>query len=108
MTGFSTSPCINTPNLAQLQPLNQSKSQPSPRFSYNERVINGNEPLSATNIRNRWQWTIESRIKTDYLLTSAKFGNKKLSKKIIRKCWEGLIGKESDSLLDNPLSATGF
>lgn len=74
----------------------------------NERVINGNEPLSTANIRNRWRWTIESRIKTDYLLTSAKFGNRKLPKKTVRKCWEGLIGKEeSDSLLDNPLSTTG-
>ncbi|KAH7868334.1 uncharacterized protein C8R40DRAFT_1156802, partial [Lentinula edodes] len=42
----------------------------------NERVINEKPPITKTQIRNRWRWTIENRLRMDCLLTSKKFQQK--------------------------------
>ncbi|KAE9383716.1 hypothetical protein BT96DRAFT_1105546 [Gymnopus androsaceus JB14] len=59
-----------------------------------EWVINEKDPPSANEIRNRWLWTIESRLKLDRLLTSSKFGKKKLSKKVVSDTWKEVVSDQ--------------
>lgn len=57
----------------------------------NKRVINGETPPSHREIENRWRRTLESRYQLDTLLTSSKFGRRKLSKGVVRSTWAHIV-----------------
>ncbi|KAJ3805366.1 hypothetical protein F5876DRAFT_69854 [Lentinula aff. lateritia] len=71
----------------------------------NERVINDRPALSKLQIKNRWKWTIENRLRTDCLLTSIKFSRRILSQKIIKATWGKVV--ENVELLSESFGKTG-
>ncbi|KAJ7615152.1 hypothetical protein DFH06DRAFT_919230, partial [Mycena polygramma] len=61
----------------------------------NERVINGKDPPSETEIQNRWEHSLNIRISLDCLLTNkAKYGSKAIKKSLVLRTWSGILQNE--------------
>ncbi|KAJ7872983.1 hypothetical protein B0H13DRAFT_1633645 [Mycena leptocephala] len=60
-----------------------------------ERVINGKDPPTESEIRNRWAHTLNMRITVDCLLTNkAKYGKKALKKSLVLRTWANVLRDE--------------
>ncbi|KAJ3821017.1 hypothetical protein F5880DRAFT_1460236, partial [Lentinula raphanica] len=51
-----------------------------------ERVI-GAKDIEVTQMKRKWQWTFDYRIRTDCMLTSKKFDTKQIPWKIVQSTW---------------------
>jgi ribonuclease HI len=61
----------------------------------NERVINGKDPPTRTEIRNRWEHCLNIRISVDCLLTNkSKYGTKAVKKSLVIKTWNKILQNE--------------
>ncbi|KAJ7855229.1 hypothetical protein B0H13DRAFT_2237905 [Mycena leptocephala] len=61
----------------------------------NERVINGKNPPTRTEIRNRWEHCLNIRISVDCLLTNkSKYGTKAVKKSLVLKTWNKILQNE--------------
>ncbi|KAJ3925835.1 MAG: ribonuclease H-like protein, partial [Lentinula lateritia] len=61
----------------------------------NERVINEKPPITKTQIRNKWRWTIENRLRMDCLLTSKKF-QQKIPNKVVENTWKCVVENKQE------------
>ncbi|KAL0059957.1 hypothetical protein AAF712_013253 [Marasmius tenuissimus] len=63
----------------------------------NQRVINGEQPLSLTQIKNKWVYTLKLRYKTDLLLTNTrKYEKQALPKSLVRSTWHKIMEERDD------------
>ncbi|KAJ7676734.1 ribonuclease H-like protein [Mycena polygramma] len=61
----------------------------------NERVLNGKDPSTINEIRNRWSHALNVRIGIDCLSTNnGKYGAKALKKSLVLKTWAGILRDE--------------
>ncbi|KAJ3810805.1 hypothetical protein F5876DRAFT_41036 [Lentinula aff. lateritia] len=63
----------------------------------NERVISNNPPLTETQIKNRWRWTIENRLWMDCIITSRKL-QKRTSRKVVEDTWKNVVEDKEELL----------
>ncbi|KAJ3833351.1 hypothetical protein F5878DRAFT_546708, partial [Lentinula raphanica] len=61
----------------------------------NERVINQTPPLTRERIEHRWKATIHGRYQIDCILTSSKFGKRKMPNRVKRGTWRNVIQTEN-------------
>ena len=61
----------------------------------NERVLNGKDPSTITEISNRWVHALNVRLGIDCLLINkAKYGSRALKKSLVLKTWTGILRDE--------------
>jgi ribonuclease HI len=62
----------------------------------NNRVINDKGQFSPAEIRNRWISSINSRLSLDCLLSNPKYGDKALSKNLVKQTWQEVLGDKDN------------
>jgi zinc-binding in reverse transcriptase/RNase H len=62
----------------------------------NNRVINDKGQPSRAEIRNRWISSINSRLSLDCLLSNPKYGNKALSKNVVKQTWQEVLSNKDN------------
>lgn len=61
----------------------------------------------ASEIHNKWLFTINSRLKFDKILTNvSRYGKKALSEELVLKTWSGVL-RDEDNIPDNWIRLSG-